>query len=107
MLIAHTHSSQFMKWHNLGIATLKHATCAPNVFFKLRENQITTNFIYLFVTISHINYLDQVHSRKNLWKFWNGPLCRYKSGPSPLLNVAPYQHRCLCQETVSDTCKQH
>ena len=27
---------------------------------------------------------------KNLWKFWNGLLCRNKSGPSPLLNVAAY-----------------
>ena len=41
-------------------------------------------------TISHINYLDQVNSWKNLWKFWNGPVCRNKSGPSPLLNVAGY-----------------
>ena len=41
-------------------------------------------------TISHINYWDQVNSWKNLWKFWNGPLCRNKSGPSPLLNVAVY-----------------
>ena len=31
-----------------------------------------------------------VNSWKNLWKFWNGPLCRYKSGPFPLLNVAGY-----------------
>ena len=41
-------------------------------------------------TISHINYWDQVNSWKNLWKFWNGPLCRNKSGPFPLLNVAVY-----------------
>ena len=58
------------------------------------ENQITNNFIYLvslnFVTISHINYWDQVNSWKNLWKFWNGPLFRNKSGPFPLLNVAAY-----------------
>ena len=55
------------------------------------ENQITTNFIYLtssnFFTISHINYWDQVNSRKSLWKLWNGPLCRNKLGPSPILNV--------------------
>ena len=78
-----------MKCQNLGITTLKHATCAPNIFLKLPENQITTNFIYLtssnFVTISHINYWDQVNSWKNLWKFWNGPLCRNKSGPFPIL----------------------
>ena len=94
VLIGHAHSSQFMEWQNLGIATLKHAICATNVFLKLPENQTTTNFIYLpssnFVTISHINYWDQVNSWKNLWKFWNGPLCRNKSGPSPLLNVAVY-----------------
>ena len=27
---------------------------------------------------------------KMFWKFWNGPLCRNKSGPSPLLNVVVY-----------------
>ena len=42
------------------------------------------------MTISEINYWDQVNSQKNLWKFWNGPLCRNKSGPFPLLNVAAY-----------------
>ena len=41
--------------------------------------------------ISHINYWDQHNSWKNLWKFWNAPLCRNKSGPSPLLNVAVYR----------------
>ena len=59
-LIGHAHSFQSMEWRNLGITTLKHATCAPNIFLKLPGNQITTNFIYLtssnFVTISHINY---------------------------------------------------
>ena len=94
MLTGHTYSSQFMKWQNLGITTLKPATCAPNVCLKLPENQITTNFIYLtssnFVTISRINSLDQVNSWKNLWKFWNGPLCRNKSDTFPLINVAVY-----------------
>ena len=89
-------SSQFMEWHNSGITTLKHAICAPNIFKKLQENQITTNFIYLtswnFVTISHINYWDQLNSWNNFWKFWNGPLCRNKLGPFPLLNVAAYWH---------------
>ena len=93
-LIGHTHSSQFMEWHNLGITTLKHAIGAPNVFFKLEENQITTNLIYLtssnFVTISHINYWDQRIPWKNLWKFWNSSLCGNKSGPSPVLNVSVY-----------------
>ena len=60
----------------------------------MAENQITANFVYLtssnFVTISHINYWDQVNSWKNLWKFWNGLLCRNKSGPFLLLNVAAY-----------------
>ena len=50
-------------------------------------------------TISHINYWDQVNSWKNLWKFWNGPLCRNKSGPSPLLNVAVYW-----QSSDTETC---
>ena len=60
MLIGHAHFSQFMEQQNLGITTLKHAKCAPNVFKKLPENRITTDSIYLtssnFVTISHINY---------------------------------------------------
>ena len=95
MLISHTYSSQFMECQNLGITSLKHATTyAPNVFKKLPENQINTDFIYLtssnFVTISHINYWDQVISWKKFLKFWNGPLCRNKSCPFPLLNVAAY-----------------
>ena len=60
MLIGHVHSSQFMEWQNLDITTLKHAKYTPNVFKKMPENPITTDFIYLtssnFVTISHINY---------------------------------------------------
>ena len=72
-LIGHAHSSQFMEWQNLVIATIKHAKYTPNAFKKLPENRITTDFIYLtssnFVTISHINYRDQVNSWKNLWKF--------------------------------------
>ena len=63
-LIGPEHFSQLMERHNTGVATLKHAICAPNVFKKLSENQITTNFIYVtslnFVTISHINYWDQL-----------------------------------------------
>ena len=92
MLIGHTHSSQFIERQNLGITTLKHATCAPNVYF---------------VTISHRNYWHQINSWKNLWKFWNGPLCRNKSCPFPLLNIAGYWKSRNYQETVSDTCKQH
>ena len=83
-LIGYAH---FMEWHNLGMIKLKHAICTPNVFKKFPENQITAKFIYLtsshFVTISHVNYRDQLNSWKNLWKFCNGPLCRNKSGPSP------------------------
>ena len=59
-LIGHALSSQFMEWQNLGITTLKHAKCASNVFKKLPEDQITTDFIYLtssnVVTMYHINY---------------------------------------------------
>ena len=47
--------SQSMEWHNSGIATLKHAIYAPNIFSKFPENQITNSFIYLtspnFVTV--------------------------------------------------------
>ena len=41
-------------------------------------------------TISHINYWGKVNFWKDLRKFWNGLLCRNKSGPFPLLNVAAY-----------------
>ena len=58
-LIGPAHS-QFMERYNSGVTTLKHAISAPNVFLKLPENQIITNFIYPtssnFVTIFHVNY---------------------------------------------------
>ena len=92
-LIGHAHSSQFMERQNLGITTLKHAKCAPNVFKRLPENRIPTDFIYNFLkfcdNISH-KLLRPSQFLEKLWKFWNGPLCRYKSGPFPLLNVAGY-----------------
>ena len=37
-----------------------------------------------------INYWDQVNSWKKLLKFWDGLLCKYKSGPFPLLLVGIY-----------------
>ena len=87
MLIGHTHSSQFMEWQNLGFTTRKHAICAPNIFKKLPENQTNTNFIDLkfsnFLTISHIDYWDQVNSWKSLWKFWNRTFFKRNSGPFP------------------------
>ena len=46
-LIGNAHWSQLLEWQNLGITTLKHAKCAPKVFKKLPENQITTDFLYL------------------------------------------------------------
>ena len=39
-LIGPAHSSQFMEWHNLGIATFKDAIEAPKFFLKLLENQV-------------------------------------------------------------------
>ena len=76
------------------------ATCNAEVISCLVELFSLTLDFYLvessylnclcFSTISHINVWDQVNSWKNLWKFWNGPLCRNKSGPFPLLNIAAY-----------------
>ena len=113
-LIGPAHSSQFMEWHNSGITTLNHAICAPNVYKNLLQNQITTNFINLisanFVTISHINYWNQVNSWKYFWKFWNGPLCRNKSAPSPystLQHIGRVATTKLVPKNVPDTCKQH
>ena len=71
MLISHVHSFEIMEWHNLGITTLETVRYAQNVFLKSSENQIVTNFFDLtslhFVTISCINYWDQINSWKNLW----------------------------------------
>ena len=51
------------------------------------ENQITSNFVCLtssnFVTISHINYWDQVNSSENIMKFWNGSVCRNNQDSAP------------------------
>ena len=62
MLIGHSHLSQFMEKHNLGVKTLYPDLSAQNTFLKLPENQITTNLIFLtssnFVTISHINHCN-------------------------------------------------
>ena len=107
--IDHARFSQFMEWQNLDIRTLKHATYASNTFWKLLKNQITTDFIYLvssnFVTISHINYWDQVNSWKNLLKFWNGPLCKNKSGTFPQLNVTVYW-KCSATEACAKKLSQ-
>ena len=91
--MASWHSSQFMELQKLGITALKHAACAPNAF-KIAGKSNNYRFCYLTlsncVTISHINYWNQVNSWKDLWKFWKGLLCRIKSGPFPLLDVARY-----------------
>ena len=63
-------------------------------------------------TISHINYWDQVNSCQNLWKFWNDPLCRNKSAPFPLLNVAGYWNSSNTKAyskklSKIHTCRQH
>ena len=42
-----------------------------------------SNKVRQVATISYINYWDQFNSWKNFWKFWNGPICRNKSGPYP------------------------
>ena len=59
----------------------------PKCFLRIAGNKKSTHFIYLIssnsVTIPHINYWDHVNSWKNFWKFWNGSLCRNKSGLSP------------------------
>ena len=99
-LIDPTHSTQFMEWHNSGITTLKRTICAPNVFKTCRKNKYYLNLTSSnFVTISHINYWDQVNSWAIFWKFWNDPLCRNKSVPFPLLNVVAY-----CQNINTEAC---
>ena len=65
----------------------------PKCFLKTAEKSNNYGFYlpnFHLVTISHINYWDQVNSWKTLWKFWNGPLFRNKLALFPLLNVAAY-----------------
>ena len=65
-------------------------------FSALTKVSLNQNFLKVSFknpTISLINCWDQVNSWKNLWKFWNGPLCRNKSGTSSLFNVAAYWNR--------------
>ena len=57
-------------------------------------------------TISHINYLDQINSWKNLWKFWNGPICRNKSGSSPYSKL-PDIGRVATPKLVSRNCLRY
>ena len=46
---------------------------------------------YIFELVYNISHkLLKLNSWKKFRKFWNGPLCRNKSSPSPLLNVAVY-----------------
>ena len=82
-----------------GMAKFKHQSTlecyiCPKYCLKIAQKLNNTDFIYLvlsnFVTISRINYWDQVNSWKKKWKFWNGPLCRNKSAPFPLINFAAY-----------------
>ena len=75
---------------------------ALNTPFICSANQLTGFYLILIFrekffpnrllksAISHINDWDQVNSWKNLRKFWNGPLYRYKPGPFPQLSVAAY-----------------
>ena len=57
-LIGQAHSSQFMRLHNLGVTTLEHAICTPNVFLKIagKPNNCQfylPNFLKFCDNISH------------------------------------------------------
>ena len=56
MLIGHTHSSRFMEWKNLGIITLKHATCAPKCFSKFTRKSNN----YQFYLLDFLNFCDNI-----------------------------------------------
>ena len=65
----------------------------PKCFLQIAAKPNNYQFLFTFlkfVTISRINYQDQVNSWKSLWKFCNDPHWKNKSGFSPLLNVAVY-----------------
>ena len=80
------HSSKFMEWHNSGIITRKPAICAPRVFKIGRKPNnyqfYLPNIFKLCHNISH-KLLRPNQSLEKIYKFWNGPLCINKSGPSP------------------------
>ena len=73
-------------------------------FWKL--DKLHGRHMCIIPTISHINYWDQVNSWKNLWKFWNGPLCRNKSGPSPY-SMLQYIGRVATPKLVSRNCLRY
>ena len=77
--IDHTHSCKLMEWQNLGITTLKHAACAPN---SGKSNN------YQFFLPDFLKFCGNISHKLLRPKFWNGSLCRNKSGPFPLFNVA-------------------
>ena len=74
---------------------------------------------YLFYLPDFLRFCDNISHKllrpsqvlENFRKFWHGPLCRIKSGPSPpnqsCSMLKEWQHRSSCQQIVSDTCKQH
>ena len=63
---------------------------SPGFVFSLAVIFLPNCSLYSSSTISQINCWEQVNSWKNLWKSWNGSLCRNKSGTYFLLNVAAY-----------------
>ena len=87
------HASSNSSLHNLRIYLSKGCT---------KTSQRCTSL----ATISHINYWDQVNSWKNLWKFWNGPLCRNKSGSSPY-SMLQYIGRVATPKLVSRNCLRY
>ena len=60
----------------------------------------------LFSTISHVNYWDQVNSWKNLWKFWNDPLCRINQAPPPY-SMLQYIGRVATPKPVPRDCLRY
>ena len=54
----HTHSSQFMTWHDLDIRTLRHAICAPNTGKQNDCLFYLPNFLKFCHNI-HKNYSDK------------------------------------------------
>ena len=97
-----------MEKHNLGITMLECNTSAAKAFLKItgkpsNDQFHLPNILQICHNISH-NLLRANLFLKNIWKFMNDPLFRYKSDPFSLFNVAAYwkgSNTETCAKTLS------
>ena len=89
------HFSEFLVFWPLHSANIRPAwSKSPSTGHYFNVSYSLMVYLIFPNSISHINYCAHVNSWKNFLKFWYDPLCRNKSGPSLLLNVAAYWKSC-------------